>query len=416
MRVLFVSNLFPPAGRGGYEQWCDEIASAFVERGHTVAVLSSRVRQPPAEDASRPFAVHRLLHTEVAGGMLETTRRLAGERYRLEGENLATVRQLVAAFRPDVAFIWGMWNISRAVPQEIEQLLGTHVAYYLCDYWLSLPSAYIQRLQEPARRTYNQWYKSLIRRTFLPQLAAADVPQLRLAHPICVSRAVCELLAARGVAVSHAKVIYGGTQVNQFDRRPAQPAGPNSRVRLLYMGRLEPLKGVHTLIRAMQRVNGGSDAVLDILGAGPADDVAHLEGMVAQANLQDTVRFLGSVPRSQVPAVLAEHDVLLFPSEWEEPFARSVLEAMAAGLVVIGTTTGGTGEILREGETGLTFPAGDAERLAAQICRIAEDAALRRRLSETGRRIVRQQYTLERMVEDLERELQIIAQPAPVTC
>lgn len=416
MRVLFVSNLFPPAGRGGYEQWCDETASVLTERGHTVAILTARVRQSPAEDAGRPFAVHRLLHTEVAGGMLETTRRLMGERHRLESENLAATRQLIATFRPDVALIWGMWNISRAVPQAIEQLLGTHVAYYLCDYWLSLPSAYLQRLEEPARRPYSQWYKSVVRRIFLPQLAAAKVPQLRLEHPICVSQAVRELLAARGVAVSHAKVIYGGTQVSEFERRPAPPVGPDARVRLLYMGRLEPLKGVHTLLRAMQEAADSSNAVLDILGAGPADYVAELKGMVTQANLQDVVRFLGAVPRSQVPAVLAEHDVLLFPSEWEEPFARSVLEAMAAGLAVVGTTTGGTGEILREGETGLTYGTGDAQRLAAQICRIVDDAALRHRLSEAGRRIVRQQYTLERMVDDLERELQSIAQLAPITC
>ena len=125
--------------------------------------------------------------------------------------------------------------------------------------------------------------------------------------------------------------------------------------------------------------------------------------------MQDRVRFLGAAQRSAVPQVLAEHDVLLFPSEWNEPFARSVLEGMAAGLVVVGTTTGGTGEILVDGETGLTFAAGDAVQLAAQIQRLVVDPELRRRLAQSSRRIVRQYYTLGRMVDELEAELQTVA-------
>ena len=82
---------------------------------------------------------------------------------------------------------------------------------------------------------------------------------------------------------------------------------------------------------------------------------------------------------------------------------------MAAGLVVIGTTTGGTGEILVEGETGLTFPAGDAEQLAAQIRRLVDDPVLCRRLGDSGCRTVREYYTLGRMVDELEAELFTIA-------
>jgi glycosyltransferase involved in cell wall biosynthesis len=120
------------------------------------------------------------------------------------------------------------------------------------------------------------------------------------------------------------------------------------------------------------------------------------------------------VARAQAPHVLAEHDVLIFPSEWEEPFARSVLEGMAAGLTVIGSTTGGTGEILVEGQTGLTFTAGDSQELARQIGRLAQDPALRRRLAANGRSIVTRRFTLQRMVDELEAALVAIAgQTAP---
>lgn len=416
MRILFVSNLFPPHARGGYEQWCEEVARLLAARGHQLAVLTSNrgaFQGSAAEE--QPIPVHRVLHSQVEGGLAQTAWRLLRTAPQLEAENLAATHSLLASFQPDAVLIWGMWNIDRSVPQQIERAAGSRVAYYFCDYWPSLPSAYVQRLQEPARHAPMQWFKSLLSRVFLPRLEAAGAPPLRLEHPICVSHAVRDILVERSVPVAHAKIIHGGTQVEEFALSPS-PAPPGAPLRLLYMGRLEPIKGVHTAVQAMRQLGSRMPVTLDILGGGDAEYVAELQAAVAQGNMQERVRFLGATPRAQVPAVLAEHDALIFPSEWEEPFARSVLEAMAAGLVVIGTTTGGTGEILREGETGLTFEAGDAERLAAQIGRVVDDAALRRRLCETGRRIVRQHYTLERMVDDLERELQSIAQPAPITC
>jgi glycosyltransferase involved in cell wall biosynthesis len=408
MRILFVSNMFPPFGRGGYEQWCEEVAVSLNSRGHAIAILTSRPGGATnGVDTARPFPVYRLLHTQVEGGLAETTLRLLREPHRHEDENLAQTRRVLDEFRPDVAMIWGMWNIDRSVPQQIEERLGSNVTYYFCDYWPSLPSAYIQRLQEPARRPKMQQFKSLVSRYFMPRLAESPAVPLRLEHPICVSRAVRDILVARGVEVAHAKIVYGGTTVEEYAALPPRQEASRGRdgapLRLLYMGRLERIKGVHTVVRAMRSVD--VPTTLDILGAGDPDYQLELQAMVREYALEERVEFLGAAQRTEVPQVLSAHDVLLFSSEWEEPFARSILEAMAAGLVVIGTTTGGTGEILVEGETGLTFRPGDAEQLAAQICRLGHDGALRRTFSETGSRLIRQYYTLGRMVDELEAEL-----------
>jgi glycogen synthase len=422
MRILFVSNLYPPHGRGGYEQWCEEVALALTARGHNMAVLTSNAGasagqgSPTAEgeESIYPLAVHRLLHNQVEGGLAQTTLRLLREPRRFEEENIAHTKRVIDQFRPDAVMIWGMWNIDRSVPQWIEARMGAHVAYYFCDYWPTLPSAFVQRFQEPARHAPMQHVKSLLGRYFLPRLGEANPVPLRLENPICVSRAVRDLLVARGAAVAHARIVYGGTAVEQFDVVRQPDATGSEPLRLLYIGRLEPIKGVHTVVAAMQHLD--SSVSLSILGAGDPDYTTALQATVAQAGMHDRVRFLGPAKRSVVPQVLAQHDVLLFPSEWDEPFARSVLEAMAAGLAVVGTTTGGTGEILVEGETGLTFSAGDAGQLARQIQRLVDDPELRRRLALSARRIVRQYYTLGRMVGELEAELQHVANmPAPIS-
>jgi glycosyltransferase involved in cell wall biosynthesis len=78
---------------------------------------------------------------------------------------------------------------------------------------------------------------------------------------------------------------------------------------------------------------------------------------------------------------------------------------MAAGLVVVGTTTGGTGEILRNGETGLTFAPEDADGLAEQVTRLLIDPDLRCRLAQAGRHTVLENFTLDKMVNEIEAYL-----------
>jgi glycogen(starch) synthase len=96
---------------------------------------------------------------------------------------------------------------------------------------------------------------------------------------------------------------------------------------------------------------------------------------------------------------------LIFPSEWPEPLARMTQEAMSSGAVVIGTTTGGTGEILEDGVTGLVFAPGDAAGLAARIRQLRSDPALFARLASAARQRVEEQFRFDRMVDQVEDAL-----------
>jgi glycosyltransferase involved in cell wall biosynthesis len=106
---------------------------------------------------------------------------------------------------------------------------------------------------------------------------------------------------------------------------------------------------------------------------------------------------------------LAGHDVFLFTSVWEEPIARSVMEAMAAGLVVVGVPVGGQSEMLLDGANALVFPPGDADALAGCILRLQRDPDLAPRLSDAGRQMVLERFTLDRMVDEMETWLTGIA-------
>jgi glycogen(starch) synthase len=128
--------------------------------------------------------------------------------------------------------------------------------------------------------------------------------------------------------------------------------------------------------------------------------------MIRSAGLETAVSFRGRVPREEMPGLLQSFDVLLFPSTWEEPLARMTQEAMSAGMVVIGTTTGGTKEILVEGETGLTFPPENAAALADQIERLQHEPELLATLARSAREQVVRRFDIRRMIAEIEAHLQ----------
>lgn len=409
MHLLFISNSYPPAGHGGYELWCQEIAAGFTQRGHQVSVLTSRSPGINGGASQDGIPVYRLLNLEVENGLASTVFRLLGNQRLKESENLELTRQLIASTDPDVALIWGMWNVPRSVPALIEDLLPGRVVYYLCDYWPSLPSAYVQRLRAPARHGLAQVPKRIISQPLLARLQKERPIQLAFDHAICVSERAREILVDDGVLPSSARVINGGIQSGELSRANGRRSKyARSVLKMIFVGRLEPEKGVHTAIHALAlsaRHENGRKMTLKIVGSGDREYETQLRQLVHELDLDDSVEFSGWHPHSELPDIMAEHDVLIFPSEWEEPFARTVLEAMAAGLTVIGSRSGGTDEVLVEGVTGLTFSPGDVESLANQIGRLGRDANLRSRLAEAGRRRVLEDFTFDRMADRLEAAL-----------
>lgn len=404
MRILFLSNFYPPARSGGYTQWCHEVAERLAARGHTIGVLTSRHEQAKAPAGEQN--IHRLLHLE--GDLAYYQPRHFFTRWKKEHrENLLFLEQIVGEFAPDLIFVWGMWAVSKAVPARAEQLLPGRVVYYLSDYWPSTADMHTAYWQLPAQRALMRPAKQLLNKLALRMLAAESRPVLKLEQVICVSARVRELLVAAGLPVEQARIIHGGTDVERFLTVPRQN-GSSGPLKLLYAGQFVQHKGVHTAIEAMARVvkeRGINEISLTLVGSGHPAYEAFLRSLIEQEGLQNHVTIHKAVSKDEMPAVFQQFDVLIFPSIYEEPLARITQEAMVSGLVIVGTTTGGTKEILREGETGLTFAPEDAEGLAEQIGRLAGDPELRGRLAQAGRQTVLEKFTLDRMVNEIEAYL-----------
>jgi glycogen(starch) synthase len=411
MRILFLSNFFPPARPGGYTQWCHEVAERLAERGHTIGVLTSRYERSKAPASEQN--IYRLLHLE--GDLAYYQPLHFFTRWKKQHrENLVFLENTVKDFAPDLIFVWGMWALSKALPALAEQLLPGRVVYYLSDYWTSALDMHTTYWQAPAQRWPMQVPKRVLNKVAMSMLAKEGQPDLKLQHVICVSGRVRDLLVQAGLPIQHARIIHGGTDVERFRSVRARDYLSGS-LKLLYAGQLVQHKGVHTAIEAMAKLvkgRGGGQIHLTLVGSGHPDYEAFLRDLVERKGLCDYVTFHGPVSKDEMPALLQQFDVLIFPSIYEEPLARMTQEAMVSGLVVVGTTTGGTKEILREGETGLTFAPDDADGLAEQIGRLITDPSLCRRLAQTGRQTVLENFTIEGMVKEIEVYLQEVMHSA----
>ena len=404
MRILFLSNFFPPARPGGYTQWCHEVAERLSGRGHTIGVLTSRHESEKAPAGEQN--IYRLLHLEGDLAYYQPLHFFTKWR-KQHRENLVFLERAVKDFAPDLIFVWGMWALSKALPALAEQLLPGRVVYYLSDYWTSAVDMHTTYWQSPARRWPMQVTKQVLSRAAMSMLAKEDQPDLKLERVICVSARVRDLLVEAGLPVQHARIIHGGTDIERFpDVRKRDYA--SGHLKLLYAGQLVRHKGVHTAIEAMARLVNQrkiNQITLTLLGSGHPDYEAFLRNLIEREGLQDFITFHTPVSKDEMPAILQQFDVLIFPSIYEEPLARMTQEAMASGVVVVGTMTGGTQEILKDGETGLTFAPEDAEGLARQVNRLIIDPDLYCRLAQAGRQTVLENFTLDKMVKEIEAYL-----------
>lgn len=176
-------------------------------------------------------------------------------------------------------------------------------------------------------------------------------------------------------------LIPNGVDINAF--KPLGVVADQGPLKLLCVGRLIERKGQHHLIDAVKRLTDeGIEVELDLVGTG--DSRSANEAQVARLGLGDRVHFLGYVSREKIAEHYAAADVFVLPS-YNEGMSVALLEAMASGLAVVVTATGGTPELIEPEINGLVFDWSDVDSLTAHLRRLAQDRSLVRRMGEASR-------------------------------
>ena len=371
-RILVVTNLFPPQEFGGYGRKLWEFSAELLRRGHAVKVLTADV-----PDLARP-------------GMAGT-----------EDIEAHVDRSLT---------LYGTWKDGRAF---------THEDRAHC---VELIRANIRRVLETARDfgaeaclvgnldlLATEFLDPLTRQMGVPVLhclgnqhpgyAPEAAPRSPLYRAGPASGWVAERLAAGGYGLP-ATVIHPGARVDYF-HRAVMPS--TDRLRIAFASLFVTYKGPQTLINALRILHReGIDFDCTFAGEAPdADLAARCRDFVERNGMVGKVRFTGFLDRRGLSELFARCNVLVFPSVFQEPFGISQVEAMAAGLTVVGSGTGGSGEVLRDGVDGLLFKAEDHEALAGCLRRLVKDRAAWLRMALSGRDRARD-FTVARSVDRIE--------------
>jgi glycosyltransferase involved in cell wall biosynthesis len=366
-RILTLTNLYPPHFLGGYELACRDVTERLRGRGHEIRVLTSTRRIPGVSDDPDEHEVDRVLVPSLDAGPWRG-------RWRRERANHALLDRALE-FRPDVVAVWNMGGVSAGL---LATLAARHIplVYVISDEWpvyWPLGDPWIAPFR---RRPMTARVVHLLTRlpTTLPDLGASGV--------FCfVSVSLMERCEREGPwSFPRREITPLGVDPRDFPVAPA-PRSRDWGGRLLYVGRIEPSKGIDTAIEALALLPPST--TLDVVGRGDDEQRRALTDLAEQLGVTERVRF-DAVDRSRLADRYRSADACVFPSRWEEPFGMVPLEAMACGTPVVATGTGGSGEFLLDGSNCLLFPPGDAASLAAALGRLEREPGLRSRIAAGG--------------------------------
>lgn len=355
-RILVVTNLFPPQELGGYGRKIWEFSSGLVERGHEVLILTSdsQYLTKPADDSEMALEgkVRRVIRLtgEWRDGRLASVGS-PQDQVRMIQNNAAVVLKTAGEFRPDFVLVGNLDFMGVLLVQKLVER-GIPVIHSLGN-------------QAPG---YNQ-------------KECFTSPHYTIAP---ASQWLGKNLLNEGYRAPRLETVYPGARIDRFYRHFLPDC---RRLRIAYASLMMPYKGPQLLIHALIRLHqAGVDFEADI--AGDTTDqgfVDSLSKIVAECGLSDRVRFIGYLGRKDLSALFARCNVLAFPSQFDEPFGITQVEAMASGLIVVTSGKGGTREIVNHGVNGLVFEAGNPESLAQNLLAIAMDEELRRRIQKNAR-------------------------------
>ncbi len=347
MRIGIVSQSYYPR-YGGVTEHVHALAVELRKRGHVVTIITSRFRKGETGDTTH-------------------VRRI--------GYNI-----LVPFNRAFVDFTVGL-SLKRELKRAFREL-DLDIVHVHCP---TAPTMPVMAIQVSDRATVGTFHstggRTAMQDLFRPLL---DRVVARLDARIAVST----------TAQSTAELYYPGTyelipngvDVERF--HPLIPPFPHWRdpqfVNLLFVGRLDPRKGVQDLIAAMPEVVERTEGRARLLVVGDSYLRPQIEAQVSEAARRH-IHFLGHVPSTDLPRWYATGDIFCSPATGNESFGIVLVEAMAAGRALVCSDIPGYRTVVTPNENAACFPPGDVRALARTLVNLIEDTARRGRLAEAGR-------------------------------
>ncbi len=411
MKLTLVVHQFLPRFFTGTEQYCYAIAKAMIARGHDVEVFAL---EPDFSELDPMMSMAREVVDGIPVMRLRMWCAVDRDYERMEHENPLVSAKFATYLRerkPDLVHFFhvrylGAGMIAEAKAQAIPS------AVHLMDFWFLCPAIVLLRgdgslCEGPPngglgcidchRPEVARILDGLSVRQDLDAVATTLAPGIAPRHTgvhraltltarprylrdallkadriVAPSQFLRSMFVKNGYPKSRIDVITYGIDETRLSTAPATRAKrqPGDPLRVAFFGTIAHYKGVDLAIDAVL----GSDAPIELSIRGRTTDFPDYSGpLVERCKGDPRIQFTGPFPREQLGAVLAETDVLVVTSRWYENTPFVVLEAFAGGVTVVAADLGGMSELVRDGENGELFVAGDAADLRARLERLVRE-------------------------------------------
>jgi len=377
LRILIISNLFPPQVVGGYERAIADYARRLHERGHEILVLTTDIRDLPTADGSlsiETVAVERCL--QLFGTWVGGTQYFSPEEAAEVGvHNHHNLAAQVLEFVPDVCVCGNLDFLGAGIPK---QLLGSGipVAHFVMNNGPGYPFPLSPRDEIYQYITVSDWIKA------------------KLTDGGYVTNGV----------VNPAITIYPGADTDYFAHSELPP---RDQLRIIYAGLVEHFKGADVLVNALSLLHQEEIDFIATIAGGSLQPkyLEQLEAFVKEQGMADQVKFTGLLGKAALRDLYRTHNVYVLPSRFDEPFSIGLIEAMAAGLTCIASHVGGSPEAITDQENGIIFTSENVLELADGLASLPLQPELWQSMALTGRQKAITQFSRQHTVEQIEEVL-----------
>ena len=393
MRILYCNKYnFPFSGT---EVYMFEVMDLMKAQGHEVALFS----MADPRGRATPYDQYFLPNIDFKApdlGLFARAKLAAHAIYSTEARR--RLRQVIAAFRPDVAHVRNIYHhLSPSILWELKAQ-SVPVLYHLNDFKLLCPTYNMVANGQACERCRGGHFRHVLTEgcyagptgSSLLLMAEAYFHRWLGTYRKCIDQFLTPSHFAKKKLVQNGFDPQKITVLPHFQKLPAQALpGAGSNAPILYFGRLSPEKGVADLLRAMKYL---PQVQLQIAGDGPQR--SEPESLARELCLSN-VRFSGHVGSKVLDYMIASSRFTVLPSRAYETFGKTILESYAWARPVVASDLGSRRELIDQGETGLLYPAGNVEQLGKALSFLVERPELAAQMGVAGRRFVEAQHTPE---------------------
>ena len=383
MKILIITNLYPPNHLGGYEATSAEISEKLKCFGHEVYVLTSNYGDGILNETN----ITRKLKISLQEGKESLLKRVA--RAKRQAFNYKYTKRHIEKIQPDVVYHFNGANISTASAIACFDT-KTPTCFHIADPWLiahtptkSGPRFISKILGSP------KWNKN----TF------------SCANKIFVSNSLMETYQKNNMCEGISIVVSNGLPSDVLEYNTANHSLLSDELRVVCAGRLRENKGQLVLVNAIAEIKKETPNInitLTICGTGDIKYEQKIRDTIKNNHLENVIKLTGEISRLEVLEKMATSDGVIVPSLWEEPFGLVAIEGMALGKPVLASKIGGLVDIVINNETGNLVKAGDTKELSTTLIDWAKTPEVLKSFGEKAKNIAIEKYRWADKVRDIE--------------